>query len=164
MLFDLCRPLIIGPPLQRLDQYAFSKGRTNLTSDLFYNTFLKPVTGSDPSPVQPLYTAYIDVRDCAALHVQSQTKGTDKNRRIIVASPEPFFAKDVLEILGQRFPEMKDRWASVQAASIVANKEQDTEHPVKVDDTEARAVFGKGIYRSLRETVIDTAMKLLEIE
>ncbi|KAK5214439.1 hypothetical protein LTS03_004102 [Exophiala xenobiotica] len=157
-------PLIIGPPLQRLDQHAFSKGRTNMTSDLFYNTLLKPVTGLDPGTGQPLYTAYIDVRDLAVLHVQSLTKGADTHRRIIMANPEPFLAKNVLEILGQRFPDMEDRWASVQAASIVANKEQDTEHPVKVDDAEARAVFGERIYRSLSETVIDTAMKLLEIE
>jgi hypothetical protein len=81
-----------------------------------------------------------------------------------MVSPEPFFAKNVLEILGQRFPEMTDRWASAQAASIVANKERDTEHPVKVDDAEARGVVGEQIYRSLRKTVINTATKLLEIE
>lgn len=157
------RPLIIGPPLQHLGQHAFSKGRTNLTTDLFYNTFLKADSQND-DPGQPLYTAYIDVRDCAALHVRSLLEGSGKNRRILLASPEPFFAQNILEILGKKFPQLKERLASVRAASIVANKEQDTSNPIKVDDSEAKRLFGDKIYRSLEDTVVDTTARLLELE
>ncbi|KAK6384902.1 hypothetical protein LTS17_002465 [Exophiala oligosperma] len=154
-------PLIIGPPLQRLDEHAFGKGRTNMSSDLFYNTFLKPGTETSGNP---LFSTYIDVRDLATLHVRALAEATDKNRRLLLANPEPFFAETVLEILENEYAQLHERLASVHAAAIVANNEEDVAHPFKVDDSETRGVFGDKIYRSLRATVVDTAKRLLEIE
>ncbi|KIX99879.1 uncharacterized protein Z520_04515 [Fonsecaea multimorphosa CBS 102226] len=156
-------PLIIGPPLQHLRQNASGKSQFNMSADLFYSTFLKPVSGAD-GPSQPLYIGYIDVRDLAVLHVQSIIKGGTENRRLLLASPEPFLAKMVLEILADKFPQLKDRLSSVRAAAIVANKEQDADHRLKVDDSEAKQLFGGNIYRPLEQTVVDTATRLLALE
>ncbi|KIW12206.1 hypothetical protein PV08_09482 [Exophiala spinifera] len=152
-------PFIIGPPLQRLDEKAFGKGRTNLSSDVFYDNFLRPGTDG-----KPLFSAYIDVRDLAILHVRALTEASDKNRRILLANPEPLFAGTVLEILREEYPQLRERLSSVPGAAMVASKEEDTEHPYRIDDSDTRSVFGDKIYRSLRETVIDTANRLLEIE
>ncbi|OAP59346.1 hypothetical protein AYL99_06644 [Fonsecaea erecta] len=159
----LSAPLIFGPPLQHLHQNASGKGRFNFSADVFYSTFLKPVSSAD-GPSQPLYIGYIDVRDLAALHVQSIIKGGTENRRLLLASPEPFLAQRVLEILVDKFPQLADRLSSVRAAAIVANKEQDGDHPLKVDDSEAKHLFGDDMYRPLEQTVVDTASRLLELE
>ncbi|KAH0838987.1 oxidoreductase [Fonsecaea pedrosoi] len=157
-------PLIIGPPLQHLHQNATGKSRFNMSADLFYQTFLKPVSGTVDGSSRPLYIGYIDVRDAAALHVQSIIKGGSENRRLLVASPEPFLAKTVLGILADKFPQLVNRLPSVRAAAIVANGEQDEHHPLKVDDSEAKQLFGGRIYRPLEQTVVDTAKRLLELE
>ncbi|OQU95501.1 hypothetical protein CLAIMM_01691 [Cladophialophora immunda] len=157
-------PLIIGPPLQHLHQNASGKSQFNMSADLFYTTFLKPSSGADDGPSRPLYIGYIDVRDLAALHVQSIIKGGTEKRRLLLASPEPLLAQMVLKILADEFPQLVDRLSSVRAAAIVANKEQDADHPLKVDDSEAKQLFGDKIYRPLKQTVVDTAMRLLELE
>lgn len=132
-----------------------------MSSDLFYNTFLKP---DSEGPGSPLFSAYIDVRDLATLHVRALTEARDSNRRLLLASPEPFFAETVLQILKDEYPQLGERLSSVRAAAIVASKEEDVQNPFRVDDSATKGVFGDKLYRSLRETVIDTANRLLEIE
>jgi NADPH-dependent methylglyoxal reductase len=154
--------VILGPPVQYVGQGSIAKGHTNMSSDLFYNAFLRPNPPADATP--SLYNGYIDVRDLAKLHVRSVVESGGKSSRLLLTSPEPFFAHTALEILNRRFPQLQNRLKSVLAVRIVANKEQDLEHPLRVDDSEAKALFGNNIYRSFEDTVVDTTTRLLEIE
>ncbi|KAJ9609188.1 hypothetical protein H2200_006960 [Cladophialophora chaetospira] len=157
-------PWISGPPLQHLRQAESGMSRFNMSSDAFYSTFLKPASGEEDESAPSVYIGYIDVRDAAALHVESIIKGENKNRRLLLASPEPFLAQTVLRILAEKFPKTKTRLSSVRAVSIVSNKEQDADRPLRVDDSEAKRLFGDRLYRPLEETVADTASRLLELE
>lgn len=152
--------------MQTIHKDVAGKQRFNLSSDLFYGVFLAPPQSDGTwAYTGPLYIGYIDVRDLAAIHVKSLTQSpAGENTRLLLSNPEPLFAQTGLKILADKFPQLKGRLGAVRATDVVAKKEQEGEKPVKVDDSEANALFGGKLYRPLEETVVDITKRLLELE
>ncbi|KAL7803849.1 hypothetical protein V8C43DRAFT_320454 [Trichoderma afarasin] len=163
----LLAPLIFGPPIQYLEKDALTTGRANMTTDIFYSLFLNKNAAAKDLTIAmgaAFYTAFIDVRDLAALHIrcfQISSEIWARSGRLLLAAPEPFLPENVLRILQQKLPDAQERFTSVPAASIGVDGSRQL---LKLDDSEARQIFGDGIYRPLEQTVVDTARRLMHLE
>jgi hypothetical protein len=131
-----------------------------MTTNIFYSLFLNNNPSAKDLTIAKgaaFYTAYIDVRDLAALHIrcfQISSKTWAKNGRLLLTAPEPFLPENVLKVLQQKLLDAHERLTSVPAATIEVNGPRQV---LKLDDFKARQIFGNKIYRPLEQTVVDAA-------
>jgi nucleoside-diphosphate-sugar epimerase len=99
----------------------------------------------------PLYT-WIDVRDAAIAHTMAIEDEQFANERIFLTSPEQFCIKDILEIIWEEFPELRDKLPAQDTWGIAGYPEGGV---YKVDAARAKTLIGKQ-FVPLRSTVIET--------
>lgn len=151
-LVTLCPPMVFGPWAHPLD----SLSEINMSNEKIRDLVL----GTDSIPTSRV-TAWVDVRDLAQAHVAALlnlppgTQTQDRTRRYIPAAPEKFTYQLAADIL-RKEPEFED-WAP----NIVVKGNEGAQVPelFDVDGTPVAKDFGV-TYRSLKETVVDTARQI----
>jgi nucleoside-diphosphate-sugar epimerase len=139
--------LIFGPPIEPVKGGA--KG-LHFSARVVYNLF----NGSNETVPQTTFPSYIDVRDLADAHVRSLTEPKVANKRLTIGGlPLTFTAMvhalaKVPELEG-RLPDESGEDKKVVPARIVAD--------------EANMAL-KLNFRTLEETMADTAARILELE
>jgi nucleoside-diphosphate-sugar epimerase len=98
-----------------------------------------------------LYT-WINVMDAAIAHVIAIEDERFGNERIFLTSSEQFCIRDVLEIIYERFPELRARLPASDTWDVAAYPESGV---YKVDTARAKVLIGKE-FTPLRSTVIET--------
>jgi nucleoside-diphosphate-sugar epimerase len=99
----------------------------------------------------PLY-AWIDVKDAAIAHVMAIEDEQFANERIFLTSSEQFCIKDILDILWEDFPELRDRLPAKESWHVAEYPEGGV---YKVDAARAKTLIGKE-FTPLRSTVLET--------
>jgi nucleoside-diphosphate-sugar epimerase len=98
-----------------------------------------------------LYT-WINVKDAALAHVMAIEDNHSVSERIFLTSSEQFCVKDILEIIYDNFPELRDRLPARDTWHIGGYPEGGV---YKVDAARAKALIGRQ-FVPLKRTVIDT--------
>ena len=140
-LTTLNPPLVFGPVMH----YLSSLDALNNSNRRFV-AFLKGIT-----PPTTFY-AWIDVRDVALGHVKAMEDVKTAGERIFFTSSEQFCNKDILEIIDENFPELREGLPEKEKWDRVGYPEGGV---YKVDATRAREILGKD-FTSLKECVVDT--------
>jgi nucleoside-diphosphate-sugar epimerase len=99
----------------------------------------------------PLY-AWIDVKDAAIAHVMAIEDEQFANERIFLTSSEQFCIQDILDILWEDFPELRDRLPAKESWHVAEYPEGGV---YKVDAARAKTLIGKE-FTPLRSTVLET--------
>jgi nucleoside-diphosphate-sugar epimerase len=139
--------LIFGPPIQPVK----SVKSLNFSSATFYSLFSgdnagKPVPGT-------MFPSYIDVRDLADAHVKALTTPAAAGKRYLIGG-FPFSNTAVVKILGEEFPELKDKLPVGDEENVIV---------AQIEATEGNEVLGMK-FKTFEETVVDTTKKIVEIE
>ena len=98
-----------------------------------------------------LYT-WIDVKDAALAHVMAIENEAFGGERILLASPEQLCNKDLLEIIYEDYPELRERLPVRYTWQIAGYPEGGA---YKVDSTRAKALIGRD-FVPLKDTVKET--------
>lgn len=104
-----------------------------------------------------LYT-WIDVQDAALAHVMAIENGAFSSERILLASSEQLCNRDILEIIHDNFPELRNRLPSKDTWQVASYPEGGV---YKVDAARARALIGRD-FVPLKSTVIETVKMFKE--
>jgi nucleoside-diphosphate-sugar epimerase len=96
--------------------------------------------------------AWIDVKDAAIAHVMAIEDEQFANERIFLTSSEQFCIKDILDILWEDFPELRDRLPAKESWHVAEYPEGGV---YKVDAARAKTLIGKE-FTPLRSTVLET--------
>ena len=102
---------------------------------------------------------FVDVRDIALAHVLVAEKSEAAGKRFFVVSGR-FSNKEIAEIIGDAFPELKEKLPSGEALKPGDYPEEGT---YDFDNSRSKSVLGL-TYRSLRETIVDTVKSLQAVE
>ncbi|KAK0650026.1 hypothetical protein B0T16DRAFT_325498 [Cercophora newfieldiana] len=138
--------LIFGPPLQPVK----SVKNLNFSVGLVYNLF----NGSSPTVPSTVFPSSVDARDLADAHVKALTTPAAANRRLLINCKPMTFT--MLAHTLAKLPELAGRVSadSGEDANVVfGHFEADSDN----------AVIGLN-FRTLDETMADTARKILELE
>jgi nucleoside-diphosphate-sugar epimerase len=138
--------LIFGPPLQPVK----SVKNLNFSVGLIYNLF----NGSNPTVPATMFPSSVDARDLADAHVKALTTPAAANRRLLI-NCQPMSFTMLAHALAKN-PELAGRISadSGEDANVVFGQfEADADN----------AVIGL-TFRTLDETMADTARKILELE
>ena len=139
-------PLLFAPVLQ----YLPSADKANFSVSLIYNIMnsAKSESGTVPNTMFP---GYIDMRDLSDMLIASLTNKEAANKRFVVGFPV-------------RFDELADALRKVPALEGRIGKNSGEQIAVpKFDTSDAHSVFGIK-WRTLDETMKDTAESLLKLE
>jgi nucleoside-diphosphate-sugar epimerase len=98
-----------------------------------------------------LYT-WIEVKDAALAHVMAIENDDFAGERVFLTSSEQLCNKDILEIIYEHFPELRDRLPAREKWETLGYPEDGV---YKVDATRARALIGKD-FAQLQDTVVET--------
>ncbi|RDX45373.1 NAD(P)-binding protein [Lentinus brumalis] len=120
--------------------------------------------GGRPLPPQDSPAEYCHVADAARAHILAlrlpkvPAGGDIRNKRFIVAAPEPAIYTEVVKYVAEKFPELRDRLPTLENAPPLPG-------PLSKSDTaRAREVLGIKQYIGLEETLDETFKSLLEVE
>jgi nucleoside-diphosphate-sugar epimerase len=139
--------LIFGPPIEPTKGGA--KG-LHYSSGVVYSLF----NGTNATIPQTTFPSYIDVRDLADAHVKSLTEPKVANRRLTVGGFPLTFTAMVHALA--KVPELKGR--------LPAESGEDKKvTPARIVADEANTALELN-FRSLEETMADTAARILELE
>ncbi|KAH7920152.1 NAD(P)-binding protein [Leucogyrophana mollusca] len=128
-----------------------------LSTDLYIYQMLTP-NGKFPA-----FSAYMDVRDTARVHVEALTSPPDSavgHKRLLLSSPHELSYKEALELIAVKRPELKDRLVSVSKMP---------QYPfTKLDVDLKRVEQVTGVkptsYYSWQETILDAVDALIAVE
>lgn len=102
---------------------------------------------------------FVDVRDVALSHVLALEEKEAAGKRFLIAAGK-FSNKRIAEIIGEKFPQLRDRLPTGEAL-----KPGDFPAAGTSDLDNRRSVEVLGItYRSLEESVVDTVKSLQAVE
>jgi nucleoside-diphosphate-sugar epimerase len=144
-------PLIDGFSLTPGDYYA-------LSTDLYIARLLKSDGVWPESPV------YADIRDVAKAHVlalkspKTSEPGIGR-KRLIFSALYDWDDNAIVDIIGQKRPELKDRLLTAPAPTRAYTK-----IPFDVDRVEKVLGFKKDDYHSFEDTVLGTVDSILKLE
>ncbi|KAH8646163.1 hypothetical protein BX600DRAFT_477217 [Xylariales sp. PMI_506] len=147
--------LIFGPPIQPLRK-PVSKG-INFSNDLFHSLW----DGSNATVPATMFPSYIDVRDLAAAHVKALTAPGARDKRFLVggfAFTNTAMAKSIRALAerGELPAEILEK--------LAADSGEDQKTPVPKINAEAATEALGLTFRTLDETVRDTAKRILELK
>ncbi len=138
--------LIFGPPLQPLK----SLKSLNYSTNVIYS-FINGTYESVPATTFP---SFVDVRDLADAHVAVLTKQDAANRRLLIDG-KPMTYTMLVHALA-KVPELAGR--------LPADSGEDSEAtPAKIDAAADNKLLGL-TFRTVEETMADTARRLLQLE
>ena len=98
---------------------------------------------------------FVDVRDLALAHVLAAEKDEAGGKRSLIAGGN-FCNKEIAEIIGEEFPELKENLPTGDALQPSTYPEKGT---YGFDNARSKDVLGL-TYRSLRESIVDTVESL----
>ncbi len=102
---------------------------------------------------------FVDVRDLALAHVLAAEKAEAGGKRFFVVAGH-FCNKEIAEIIGEAFPELKANLPTGDALKPGGYPEEGT---YDFDNSRSRKVLGL-TYRPLRECIVDTVKSLQAVE
>lgn len=138
--------LIFGPPLQPL------KGLKSLNYST--NVIYSFISGQHETIPATSFPSFVDVRDLADAHVKVLTKPEAANRRLLI-NGKPMTYTALVHALA-KVPELKGR--------LPADSGEDAKvTPARIDAEEDNKLLGL-TFRTVEETMADTAKRLLELE
>ncbi|KAL7940145.1 hypothetical protein V8C42DRAFT_338423 [Trichoderma barbatum] len=139
--------LIFGPPIEPVKQGA--KG-LHYSANIIYSFF----NGTYTTIPSTTFASYIDVRDLTEAHVKALTEPKVANKRLTIGGHSMTYTKLVHSLA--KVPELKGR--------LPADSGEDKNVvPVVINADEANEALNM-IFRSLDETMADTAKRILELE
>jgi nucleoside-diphosphate-sugar epimerase len=138
--------LIFGPPIQPVKDV----NSLNYSSNVIYTLF----NGSNATIPATSFPSFVDVRDLADAHVMALTKPAAANKRLLI-NGKPMSYTELVHGLA-KVPELEGRLPAESGEN-----EKVTFGRIEAD--EGNKIFGRE-FRSLNETMADTAQKILEIE
>ncbi len=138
--------LIFGPPLQPIKGIK----DLNYSTGIIYSLF----NGTNATVPDTSFPSYVDVRDLADAHVKALTTPAAANRRLLINGKTTSYT-DLVHALA-KVPELAGR--------IPADSGEDARLPPARFQAEAdNAVLGLK-FRTIEETMTDTARRILELE
>lgn len=145
-------PLVLGP----IVHYLNSLDALNTSNQRIRNL----MTGAAKEECPPTGTFFfVDVRDIALSHVLAAEKEEAAGKRFFIVA-DKFSNKQIAEIIGEKFPQLKDRLPTGDAL-----KPGDFPEAGTPDFDNRRSVEVLGLtYRSLEESVVDTVKSLQAVE
>lgn len=145
-------PLVLGP----IVHYLSSLSALNTSNQRIRDLMTGAAKNSCPPTMNYLF---VDVRDLALAHVLAAEKDEAGGKRFFIVGGH-FCNKEIAEIIGQEFPELKDGLPTGDAL-------QPGDYPEKgtygFDNARSKNVLGLA-YRSLKESVVDTVKSLQAVE
>lgn len=145
-------PLVLGPIAHRLASLSALNTSNERIRDL--------ITGASRDRCPPTGNyGYVDVRDLALAHVLAIEKPEAGGQRFFTVSSH-FSNKEIAEIIGQEFPEFRDRLPSGDG---LAPGDYPADGVYGFDNSRSRQVLGMQ-YRTLRESIVDAVNSLLAVE
>ncbi|KAH6651604.1 hypothetical protein BKA67DRAFT_520682 [Truncatella angustata] len=144
-------PLVLGPILHHLDSLDTLNTSNQRIRDLMVGAAKQacPPTGNH---------LFVDVRDLALGHALVAEKPEAAGKRFFMVGNK-FSNKEIVEILADNFPDLKENLPSGEALKAGDYPEHGS---YGFDNTRSREVLGL-TYRPLRETIIDTVKSLQDI-
>jgi nucleoside-diphosphate-sugar epimerase len=138
--------LIFGPPINPVKNVKSLNYSTNVIYGLF--------NGTNATVPPTTFPSYIDVRDLADAHVKALTNPAVQNKRLPISGRSVTYTALVHAL--SKVPELAGRLPgeSGEDANVV---------PAAIDAEEANKALDM-TFRTLEETMADTAKKILEIE
>lgn len=145
-------PLVLGP----IVHYLNSLDALNTSNQRVRNL----MTGAAKEECPPTGTFFfVDVRDIALSHVLAAEKEEAAGKRFFIVA-DKFSNKQIAEIIGEKFPQLKDRLPTGDAL-----KPGDFPAAGTPNFDNRRSVEVLGLtYRSLEESVVDTVKSLQAVE
>ena len=141
-------PTLLGPVLPYLNSLSNLNTSNHRTRDL--------MSGAAKSSCPPTINyLFVDVRDVALAHVLAAEKAEAGGKRLFIVSGR-FCMKEVVEIIGDAFPELK---TNLPAGEALRHGEFPKEGTYDFDNRRSKSVLGL-TYRSLRESIVDTVKSL----
>jgi nucleoside-diphosphate-sugar epimerase len=139
--------LIFGPPIQGVK----STKSLNFSAQISFSLFSGENAGK---PVPPtVFPSYIDVRDLAMAHVEALTIPAARNKRFLIGGM-PYSNTAAVQVLRAEFPALADKLPSGDEQGVVVPQ---------IGAEEGNAVVDIK-FRPFKETVVDMAKKILEIQ
>ncbi|KAJ5541662.1 NAD(P)-binding protein [Penicillium frequentans] len=145
-------PLVLGPIAHRLASLSALNTSNERIRDF--------ITGASKSRCPPTGNyGYVDVRDLALAHVLAIEKPEAGGKRFFTVSSH-FSNKEIAEIIGQEFPEFRDRLPTGEA---LAPGDYPADGVYDFDNSRSREILGLK-FRTLKESVVDSVHSLLAVE
>ncbi|KAJ5761072.1 hypothetical protein N7520_008228 [Penicillium odoratum] len=145
-------PLVLGPIAHQLASLSTINTSNERIRD-FINGASKdhcPPTGNH---------GYVDVRDLGLAHVLAIEKPEAGGKRFFTVSSH-FSNKEIAEIIGQEFPEFRDR---LPAGEALVSGDYPADGVYGFDNSRSREVLGLK-FRTLTESVVDSVHSLLAVQ
>jgi nucleoside-diphosphate-sugar epimerase len=139
--------LIFGPPLEPLKGGV--KG-LHFSTSLIYNLF----NGTNANIPSTVFPSCIDARDLADAHVKALTEPKVANKRLTIGGQGITFTQ-ITHILA-KLPELQGRLPAESGEDLKVTA-------ANIDASEGNDALGM-TFRTLEETIVDTAKKILELE
>ncbi|KAJ5280488.1 NAD(P)-binding protein [Penicillium angulare] len=144
-------PLVLGPIAHRLASLSALNTSNQRIRDF--------ITGAVKERCPPTGNyGYVDVRDLGLAHVLAIEKPEAGGKRFFTVSSH-FSNKEIAEIIGEEFPEFRDRLPSGEGLAP-------GDYPADVygfDNSRSRQILGIE-YRNLKESIVDAVNSLLVVE
>ena len=145
-------PLVLGPVVHYLSSLSALNTSNQVTRDL--------MTGAAKSSCPPTRIfGFVDVRDLALAHVLAAEKDEAGGKRFFIVSGR-FCNKEIVEIIGEAFPELKANLPQGEALKAGDYPEKGT---YGFDNGRSKSVLGLA-YRPLRESIVDLVKSLQALE
>ena len=140
-------PMIYGPPIHNVTDLS----KLNTSSADIYRF----VAGNETEIGDTAFPFFADVRDVAEAHLRAYEVPAASNKRFIITSGG-YLYQDVCEELRTQFPELKSKVPDPSKAT-------DRPETAVLSNQRAKDVLGL-TFRSLKETIFDTATSLVALE
>ncbi|KAJ5584659.1 NAD(P)-binding protein [Penicillium hispanicum] len=145
-------PLVLGPIAHKLASLSALNTSNERIRDL--------ITGAAQERCPPTGNhLYVDVRDLALAHVLAIETPEAGGKRFFTVSSH-FSNKEIAEIIGQEFPEFKDR---LPRGKALAPGDYPADGVYGFDSSRSKEILGLS-YRPLKESVVDAVHSLLAVE
>jgi nucleoside-diphosphate-sugar epimerase len=142
--------LIFGPPLQPIHG-SVKKGALNYSTNAIYSFF----NGSNATIPATSFPSFVDVRDLAEAHVKALTLPEAANRRLLINGRNMTYT-ELVHALAKAVPELAGR--------LPADSGEDAKVTFARFEAEADNKLMGLTFRSVEETMGDTARRILELE
>ncbi|KAK0717553.1 hypothetical protein B0T26DRAFT_802653 [Lasiosphaeria miniovina] len=140
--------LIFGPPLQPIKDLRSS---LNYSTNVIYSFF----NGTHETIPATSFPSFVDVRDLADAHVKALTTPAAANRRLLV-NGKPMTYTSLVHALAEAIPELEGR--------LPADSGEDAKvTPARIEAEADNELLGLK-FRTVEETMADTARRILELE
>jgi len=144
----ICPPMVYGPPVHAVS----SLDHLNTSSADIYRL----MNGSEKEVPTTAFWAFADVRDVAKAHRLAYESPAAAHQRYFITSGN-YSYQMVCDVIRKNFPEVKDRTPAGKPGSGLGAD------VYKVSNEKAKKELGM-TFKSLDETIVDTARRLLELE